>query len=117
MANTRPTQFVSKRGAHKFKRLFYTHKPVLNVRRFKDFWYTTINLNQKYILLSSKPTSLVLFIHNPYMHYKSKCINIEECMKRIHCMCNRQGKIIVNRGTVNIDYLMVKLGLFVCCCL
>jgi hypothetical protein len=36
---------------HKFKRWFCTQNPVLNVR-FKDFWYTKINLIQKYILIS-----------------------------------------------------------------
>ena len=34
---------------HKLKRLFCTRNPVLNIR-YKDFWYTKINLSQKYII-------------------------------------------------------------------
>ena len=49
---------------HKFKRIFCTKKSVLNVS-IKDFWYTKINLSQKYIH-NSLENDLVIAIHFPF---------------------------------------------------
>ena len=49
---------------HKSKRWSCTEKPGLNIR-FKDFWYTKLNLSKKYTFLS-----YYLVIHsNPTQHF------------------------------------------------
>ena len=52
----------------KFKRLFCTQKPVLN-DRLKDFYYTKINLSQKYLLY----TRILILVFLPFLLQNNLC--------------------------------------------